>query len=131
MVPRKGKGQGWPKALLAQRHEERPPDGVDVTGVVLQHVMLVLSDSGYMERSEPHLVCLAGALRLKEVIATVEPSEGVLLAIEGWEGEFVEVRHANAVRLLFTGSRQDQRLGTQAWNGLWRMRKLDLGDRHG
>jgi hypothetical protein len=50
--------------------------------VALKHVIPMLSRSCHVERGQPHLVGLACALSTKEVLATVEPSQWVLLAVE-------------------------------------------------
>jgi hypothetical protein len=47
-----------------------------------------------MERGQPHLVSLPGALGIEEPLTTIEPAERVLLAFIGREGQLVIPWHA-------------------------------------
>lgn len=52
----------------------------------------MLRDTGEVERGEPDFIRLECALATEEVLASVEPTKGVLLAVKGQEGKLMEVR---------------------------------------
>jgi hypothetical protein len=49
--------------------------------VVFEHVVPLLSGAGEMEGGEPDFVGLTGKLGAEETLTTIEPAQGVLLAI--------------------------------------------------
>jgi len=70
-----------PKTLLAQRFERGPGDVAHVAGVAFQHEVPVLGRAAHVERGEPHLVAVRSALGAEEVVALVQPSQGIFLAV--------------------------------------------------
>lgn len=63
---------GQPKVLLAECLEVWPFDGTDIP---FEHVVPVLRHAHHAVGDEPHLVRLLGALRAKEVVASVNPTQ--------------------------------------------------------
>jgi hypothetical protein len=101
----------------------------------------MLGSSGHVKLREADLVTFAGAMRPEELLTSIEPAEGILTTIEGWEGELVIARNAHAFTWIIW------KLHVMGWLGLqwllmrvellgvaqnWRhwRQKLNLGDGH-
>jgi len=67
---------------LAKGTEQGPGDGVDVAGVTFKHVEPMLRNAGQVEGGQSNLLPLMGVLSAKEVVTTVKPAQGILLAIK-------------------------------------------------
>lgn len=67
------------EALTEQILEVRPADRAYVA---FQHVVLALDVSRRMELGEPNLVCVSGALSAEEMLASIEPAQRIVIAIE-------------------------------------------------
>ena len=115
----------WSKALLAQRLEHRPSDGVDVACVAFQHVEPMLRDASHVEGCQPHLVGFTSSLRAEEVVAAIKPANWIFLAVEDWEGQFVIARNGSAIIMLIEIF---LRRLLEDWDLGWRVGKWDLGD---
>jgi hypothetical protein len=68
----------WPKTLVAQLLELLPQR---YASVAFEYVVPLLSGAGEMERGELDFVGLTGKLGAEETLTTIEPAQGVLLAI--------------------------------------------------
>ena len=69
---------GWAKPLLAEELELGPGNDADVA---FEHEVPMLGGTDHVERGQPNLVALTGALRPEEVFAAVDLAEWVFLAI--------------------------------------------------
>jgi hypothetical protein len=68
----------WPKTLVPQLLELLPRQ---YASVAFEHVVPLLSSVDEMERGELDFVGLTGKLGAEEMLTTIEPAQGVLLAI--------------------------------------------------
>jgi hypothetical protein len=74
------------EALVAQGLEEWPINGADVAGIALKHLVPVLCHAIHVEQHKPDFVCFRCALHPEEMLALVQPSQRVVLAVESQKG---------------------------------------------
>ena len=75
--------QRGPEALLAEDLETRPRNGALVA---FQHVEPMLGSPNKMERGEPDFIRLECALTVEELLAAVQPTDGIILVSKRGEG---------------------------------------------
>jgi hypothetical protein len=91
-------GQSRPEALVAQEAKIFPRWS---SRIAFQYIVPLLCVAGHVERRQPDLVNLTGELTAKEGFASVEPAQGILLAVVEWKRQFVELGHAMTFSALF------------------------------
>lgn len=86
----KGLLRRWTEALVAQRLEIRPQQR---PRVAFQHEVPSLGRPRHVIRCQLDFILLQGMLATEELLAAMQPTKGVLLAVESWKLELVEARN--------------------------------------